>query len=202
MQFEVYGCDTETTGTNPNQNDPIEICFYQLSTDRSKTWCLKPINQNNIEPDALRINGHKMDDLLWKTSEGRVKYCKAEEVIVEMENWLAEDGVPASNRILLGHNVKFDYDMLTSLWSKCHSSETFPFDKYTIDTMGLEFALDYALGKFGEGYSLRNLSKVHKVKNEKSHTAEADTKTTVEIFRHQINRLKTLLENENPVCSK
>lgn len=191
VQYEVYATDTETSGLNPAKHEPIEISLYRLSTDECKTWCITPINPQNIDDGALRVNGHKKDDLLHRTAAGRERYRKPTEVLVEIENWVMEDGMPSENRILLGHNVFFDRDMLAALWEKCGTIGTYPFNpKYSLDTMTLEFSLDYLAGAFGEGYSLRNLAKAYKVKNEKAHTAEADTKTAVAIFRHQLERLK------------
>jgi DNA polymerase III epsilon subunit-like protein len=189
--FEVYCCDCETDGLDPVQNSPIEICFYRLATDETKTWCMKPVNTANIQTGALRVNGHKLADLLHQTPEGRARYKAAETVLPEIESWLMADGVSAEQRILLGHNVGFDIDMLTHLWKKCGSEATFPCNsKYRIDTMQMEFSMDYANNTFGEGYSLRNLAKKHGVKNDKAHTAEADVKTTVAIYRKQLAILK------------
>jgi len=190
MHFELYGCDCESTGLDPLKNEPIEITFIRLSTDECKTWCLKPLNPDNIEADALRVNGHKLDDLLHRTAEGRSRYLNPERVLVDMENWLAKDELPSDQRILLGHNVHFDREMLASLWRKCDSYDTFPLNnKYALDTMQIEFFLDHIKGEYGEGYSLRNLARNYKVKQDKAHTAEDDTKVMTEIFRHQVKRL-------------
>jgi DNA polymerase III epsilon subunit-like protein len=191
IQYEVYGCDCETHGLDPSKHEPIEISLYRLSTDECRTWCLAPVNPQNIEDRALQINGHKKDDVLHRTAAGRERYRKPADVLIEIENWVMEDGMPSENRILLGHNVFFDREMLVALWDKCGTAGTYPFNqKYSLDTMTLEFSLDYLAGTFGEGYALKNLAKTYKVKNDKSHTAESDTKTAVAIFRHQLERLK------------
>jgi DNA polymerase III epsilon subunit-like protein len=189
IKYALFGCDTETTGLD-DKCDPIEITLYRMSDSMCKTWCLKPINVDAIQPEALRINGHKIDDLLHKTAEGRARYRKPGDVLVEIENWLMDDGMPAEQRVLLGHNVGFDRDMLVGLWTKCNTIETFPLNqKYTVDTMQMEFSLDYAANTFGEGYSLRNLCKKYGVKNDRAHSAEADTKAMVAIYREQLKRL-------------
>jgi DNA polymerase III epsilon subunit-like protein len=192
MEFSLWGTDTETTGLGADC-DPIEISLYRLDTDECRTWCLKPVNVTAIQADALKINGHRREDILHLTAEGRERYRPVADVLVEIENWVMEDGVPAEQRILLGHNVHFDREMLVGAWRKSGSAGTFPFSpKYGIDTMMIEFGLDYAACMFGEGYSLRNLCKKYGVKNEKSHTAEADTRAMVGVFREQMKLLKSI----------
>ena len=192
MEISLYGVDTETTGLGADC-DPIEISLYNMTWDACKTWCLKPINVAAIQADALKINGHRREDILHLTAEGRERYREPSTVLVEIENWVMEDGVPSEQRILLGHNVFFDREMLVRTWAKCGSEGTFPFStKYGIDTMMIEFGLDYASGEFGEGYSLRNLCKKYSVRNERAHAAEADTKAMVAVFREQMKLLKTL----------
>jgi DNA polymerase III epsilon subunit-like protein len=198
LMFELYGCDTETTGIHPDIHEPIEVSFYRLSTDECRTWCLKPINIDKIEKEALKKNGHRYEDITHRTPEGRERYRKPEEVLVEIENWLMEDGMATDQRVLLGHNVRFDINMLVALWAKCGAKETYPTNqKYGIDTMGLEFSFDYAKGIFGEGYSLRNLTKKYGVKNDKAHTSEADTRATVAVYREQLKFLKGLANQPN-----
>jgi DNA polymerase III epsilon subunit-like protein len=195
MKYELYMCDTETTGLDPIQNDPIEISIYRLSTNEQKTWYLKPINMNTISADALRVNGHKIEDLKGQTKEGREKYQAPSKVLVEIENWLMEDGFPSDQKLLVGQNVPFDKAMLESLWTKCGTIGTFPFSrKYSLDTMGIELFLSLVTGEENEGYSLRNLAKKYGIKNDKAHSSESDTRTTVGVFRKQISALQSLLK--------
>lgn len=195
--FILYGCDTETTNLSPIDGEPIEISLFRLPTEEYRTWCLQPITLDKIQPEALRINGHKLEDILGRTKLGQERYRKPEEALIDIENWVAEDGMPASNRILLGHNVHFDREMLSFLWKKCNTYDTFPFnDKYALDTMQIEFFFNYINGSFMEGYSLRNLAKKYNIKQERAHSAEDDTKVMIEIFKNQ-----TKIKNENSLCS-
>lgn len=186
MKYEFYVTDVETTGLDSRQHDVIELSMLRLSTGEQKTWTLKPTNVETIDPGALRVNGHKMEDLKWLTREGREIYREASQVLVEVENWLAEDGVPATHRALLGQNISFDKDMLEQLWSKCESKDSFPFGRRYLDTMIIEIFLDYCRGEVEMGYSLGNLVKKYGVKNEKAHTAAADVKATKEVFLKQV----------------
>jgi DNA polymerase III alpha subunit (gram-positive type) len=189
-KYAFYGCDTETTGLDFTKNDIIELSIYRLSDDVQKTWFIKPFNIENIEAAALRINGHKIEDLKGETKYGRDTYLDANKAIIEIENWLAEDSKQVADRCLIGHNINFDKNMLEQLWIKCLSTDSFPFGRRALDTMQIELMMDYVADNFAEGYSLSNLSKKYNVKNEKAHSASADIKCTIEIFKKQAMLLK------------
>lgn len=193
MDYVIYVADCETTGLDPHLNDVIELSCYRLNDDVQKTWSIKPINKNNIEAGALRVNGHKMEDLCHETKFGKETYKEASSTIIDIENWIMEDGVPTENRILCGHNVAFDKAMLEQLWIKCNSKDTFPFGRRVMDTMIIEFFLDYCKEDMAQSYSLNALVKKYGVKNEKAHSAEADTKATKEVFVKQVDFFKKVL---------
>lgn len=192
--FELYLVDTETTGLDYMKNEPVEISIYKLSDDTQKTWCLKPINMDSIHPDALRVNGLKLEDLKGMTQEGRDKYKPAAKILVEIENWLMEDCVTSDDRLLVGQNIGFDKEMLLRLWEKCDTLGTFPFNKkYEFDTMQIELFLDFCKGEPPMGYSLNKLVKKYGIKNEKAHSAAEDVKATVAVFRKQIENFKKII---------
>jgi DNA polymerase III alpha subunit (gram-positive type) len=193
MDYVIYIADVETTGLDSRRYDVIELSLHRLSDGVQKTWCLKPTHPENIDPVSLRINGHKLEELRHETKAGRDRYLDPVTTIVEIENWMNEDGVPTENRVLCGQNIAFDRDMLQQLWEKCKSSDSFPFGRRSMDTMQIEFFLDWCKGSLAEGYSLANLIKKYGVKNEKAHTAEADVKATKEVFEKQVEFFKKLL---------
>lgn len=195
MNYEIYFIDTETTGLDYTVNEPVEISIFRLSNSTQKTWHLKPINFNHISSDALRVNGLKLEDLKCETKEGREKYKDPAKVLVEIENWLSEDFMTSKDRIIAGQNSIFDRLMLESLWKKCNSSDTFPLNKkYIIDTMQIEFFMDYCKGEMAEGYSLYALTKKYGIKNEKAHSAAEDTRATVGVFQKQADAFKKHLK--------
>lgn len=196
MNYSFYVTDIETTGLDSHLHDVIELSMYRLgdpSETAQKTWCFKPLNPDTIDPVSLRINGHKLDDLLWKTKEGRERYLDPNKALVDVENWMAEDGLPADRRFLVGQNVSFDKDRLEQLWIKCNTKDSFPIGRRMLDTMVLELFFDYCKGSFAEGYSLNNLVKKYGVKNEKAHTAAADVMATKLVFEKQVEFYKSLM---------
>lgn len=193
INYIFYGCDTETTGLDPVKNDIIELSLYRPD-DIQKTWLIKPTNINNIDTAALRINGHKIEDLKGETKYGRETYIEPKQAIIDIENWLFEDGIPTANRCLVGHNVNFDKNMLEQLWNKCEAADSFPFGRRCLDTMQIEIMIDYAGDTEAEGYSLKNLAKKYAVKNEKAHSAAADTKCMIDVFKKQVEYFQSLLK--------
>lgn len=191
--YKLYFVDCETDGLDSIKNSIIEVSILRMEDEEQKTWCIRPFNIDNIELGALRKNGHKIEDLKGETPYGRLTYRNPSEVIVEIENWIMMDNVPAEDRILGGHNTSFDKAFLEQLWLKCNSKDTFPFGRRYLDTMIIQLFWDYCKNEFAEGYSLANLVKRYSVKNEKSHTAASDTKATKEVFVKQIELFRKIL---------
>lgn len=192
MKFEIYFCDTETTGFNLLTHSPIEISLYRLSTNTQKTWFLKPIDYDNISIEALKVNGHKLEDLKLLTKFGKDRYQDPNKVLVEIENWLEEDMMPCESRLLVGHNIGFDKNMLEHLWIKCNAKDSFPFGRRTLDTMMIELFQDFCKDEFAEGYSLHNLCKKYSIKNAKAHSAESDTVATKDVFLKQVELFRKI----------
>lgn len=193
MDYVLYVADCETTGLDSHIHDVIELSLLRMTDGAQKTWCLKPFNPDHIEAAALRINGHKLEDLRHETREGRERYQDPNKVIIDIENWMMEDNVPTEQRVIVGQNVAFDRERFEQLWIKCNSRDSFPFGRRSMDTMMIEFFLDWCKGHMAEGYSLNNLVKKYGVKNEKAHTAEADVKATRDVFVQQVDIFKSIL---------
>jgi DNA polymerase III alpha subunit (gram-positive type) len=204
MNFSFYVTDIETTGLDSHLHDVIELSMYRLgdtSDTAQMTWCLKPMTPETAEPIALRINGHKLEDITHKTKEGRERYREASSVLVDVENWMALDGMPAEKRFLIGQNVGFDKDRLEQLWIKCNSKDSFPIGRRVMDTMIIELFFDFCKGDFAEGYSLNQIIKKYGVKNEKAHTAAADVMATKQVFEKQVEYFKRLLVDSKMITA-
>ena len=201
MSFVIYGVDTETTGVSTHKgHSPIEISLIRFASENSpeeqKTWFLQPASFENIEVAALKVNGHKLEDLKHQTEEGRKKYHKPSEVLVEIENWVTEDGLLGDQRYLVGHNVNFDANMLQYLWHTQESLDSYPFGRRVLDTMMIEFFLDWSADKVAPGYRLQDLTKKYGVTNSKAHSADADTRAMKEVFEKQRDFFKKVLAKQ------
>jgi DNA polymerase III subunit alpha, Gram-positive type len=202
-KFSLFALDTETTGLDPTKHDIIEISIYRLNDDEQRTWFMKPSNYDAIEPDALRVNGAKLEDLKHQTKEGREKYRDPAIVLPEIEGWLLEDMTSPEDKILVGQNIGFDCDFIQALWAKNNASETFPFGTRPrlLDTMQIELLLDLARGERSEYYNLGSLVEKHGVKRERAHKASNDTRMTKNVFLSQLDIVKKAFD-ENIIRRK
>lgn len=189
--FNIYILDTETTGLSTDHSI-IELSILRMNGGDQKTWLIEPLNKNNIDKDALRVNKHIEDDILHKTANGREKYIHPSIVLPEIENWLNEDGGTSDDRIMAGQNVcGFDKSMLISLWEKSNSLETFPFNKKLIlDTLIIEVFLDVIRNKREDYYSLGSLVDRYQIKKLKQHRADTDVIMTKDVLLKQLDRFK------------
>lgn len=192
FKFELYCLDSETTGLQADA-EIIELSIYRFSDDSQRTWCIRPKNINAISMDALRINGHKYDDITHKTKFGQETYIEPAKVIPSIENWFMEDGVSDGDRVLVGQNPRFDLGFLQKLWTQEGCSNTFPFGNrpFTLDTREIALFLDLIEGTRSEFYNLNSLIKRFGIKNSKAHTAAADTVATKELFLAQLNYIRS-----------
>lgn len=199
-----YVVDTETTGINSKLNDVIEIsmCRVLLQTDNKtimeqKNWLLKALNPTTIEDEALAINKHNKSDILHQTSFGKENYKEPSDVIVEIENWILDDGFSVMDRIFVGQNPDFDIEFLQELWKKLNSPTTFPFSlengNRVIDTKQIATLIDLCLGKRRLYYNLGSLAKAFKVKKGKAHSAVGDVETTVNLITKFIQPLREIM---------
>lgn len=187
-KFSIYVLDTETTGLDPQLNEIIEVSFYHINNERQETWFLKPSNYETIQTDALRINGHKMEDLKMLTPYGKETYKEPTRVISEIENWFMDDLCTGRERILVGQNPSFDQQFLQNLWQRNNGKETFPFGDrpFVLDTRQIALLLDLASGETTNYYSLGGLVEKYGVKKEKNHRSASDTRMTKDVFLKQI----------------
>jgi len=193
----LYVADTETTGTDERIHDVIELSLLRLSDNAQKTFYIQPVNWDTIEDAALRVNGHKLEDLKrgFRLEEDgtRTLYLKPMAALVEIENFLMEDLVTAMERALVGHNIGFDKAFLLELWRRCGQAETYPFGRMYLDTMQIAFFLDYVNDSIRDGgYHLGGVVKAWEVKKEKAHRADADVRMTKDVFLKMVGAAKKM----------
>jgi DNA polymerase III alpha subunit (gram-positive type) len=200
--YTIYVSDTETTGLDKDLNEIIELSMIRLVLDGSreteqKTWLMKALKPETIQEEALKINGHKREDILGLTAHGKESYIHPVELLPQIENWIAEDDVTSADRVLGGQNIGFDFDMLENTWKRHNAIDTFPFlaghKRQTVDTKQLALFIDIIAGKRRKFYNLGSLVKAYGVKKEKAHRADADTRMTAELLLKQINPFKKIV---------
>lgn len=195
-KFIIYVFDTETTGLDADKNEIIEISFYRMSDNAQKTWFLKPSNYDSIQSDALRINGHKLEDLQMLTKYGKDTYQDPAKAIVEIENWMVDDLGTSEDRVLVGQNPSFDLEFIRKLWARTGNMETFPFGNrpFLIDTRQIALYLDIVNNERSQYYNLSSLVEKYGVKKLKSHTSTTDTIMTKDLFLAQVDTVAKALK--------
>jgi len=194
-ELALYIVDCETTSIL-TQGDIIEISFYRFSTGEQKTWYMRAKNEEHINLEALRINGHKLLDITWKTNEGKKKYLEPEEALPQIENWMADDELSAMDRVLVGHNISFDERHMRELWKRCGTSDTFPFGYHSLDTKAVAIFFDWAQGLNNKMYSLGQLVKRLKITKRKSHLAEQDVLMNVDLLNYYKKEVNKILKEK------
>lgn len=193
-EYIIYVADTETTGTIFEKHEIIEISLLRFvlnskNEPEQKTWLMRATLPQNIEDQALAVNGHKREDIVGISKFGKENYLLPTDVLPQIENWIAEDDCLTSDRILAGHNIGFDFSMMEAQWNRHNAYDTFPFttgpNKQLLDTKQLALYIDVLLGKRRKFYNLGEMVKAYGLKKEKAHKADADTRMTHQLLLKQ-----------------
>lgn len=192
-KLSLYVVDTETTNLS-TKGDIVEISFLRLEDGEQRTWYLKAINEEEISEEALEVNGHKLEDITWKTKAGKEKYRLPEEVLPEIENWIYSDKRSKLDRVMVGHNIGFDYDHMFALWNKNSAEETFPFGMNTIDTKVLSLFFDWIQDDNSRRYNLGSIVKRLKIVKRKFHAAEGDVLMTADLVKYMYDFFSKLID--------
>lgn len=169
--------DTETTGTDPNKHEIIELAVIiarQIPRDgkgpsleiiEECEWKIKPTHIETAEEEALRINGYNEVDWMFA---------------VDRKKAMEEFAKKTQSCSFVSHNLVFDYAFVMKAFEETGVENRMHFAK--IDTISLAFARLYD-APLADRFSLRALCELLKVENSKAHTALADTKALVEIYK-------------------
>lgn len=209
MSYTVYFCDVESTGLFKDQHEIVEICLWREGEEESKTWHIQALKPETISEEALKVNGHKKEDILGLTQFGKETYRHPSIVLPEIEEWLMADGSSAEERILVGQNIQFDHGFMAETWKRMGCKEDFPFGywrnenenvTFTIDTIQLVRLIDMVVGKKRKFYNLGKLAKSFGVKKGQAHRADGDVLTTKNLFEKIIVPLKEVIINNFSDC--
>lgn len=207
--YIIYVGDTETTGMDETIHDVIEISLCRFSMDSpddrdQRTWYLKALNPMTIQEEALKVNGHKREDIIHFTAAGKEKYQEPSEVVLDIENWIMEDDASVIDRMLVGQNIAFDIRMLKELWKRMGASDTFPWDvdrgKRSLDTQGICNFIDLCTGRRRRYTNLGTLVKAFGIKKRQAHKAEDDVAMTTDLLVKMLEPLVVVAKEEFSEC--
>jgi len=191
-KLDLFVCDVESTGLDPVKNDIIEVSILRLVDNKQKTWYVRPASFENISMKALEVNRVKLEDLRRdpntisdvEKSLGVRAYLPIKEVLPDIENFIVEGGSSTHDRILVGHNILFDLNMLVEMWKKGDAEDSFPFVTYgnVIDTKCLAIFHDYFKDKDVTTYNLGSCVRRFGLKKRGFHEGAEDVLATRDLL--------------------
>ena len=169
--------DTETTGTNPEKHEIIELALIlakqieregkgpRIEIFGEYEWKIKPERIEDAEEEALRINGYNETDWIFSLS---------------LKSAMEDFAKKSEGCTFVSHNLTFDYNFLMKAFEKTNVENNMHYGK--LDTISIAFARLYDAPQ-ATRFSLKALAELLKVENSKAHTALADTRALVEIYK-------------------
>lgn len=173
--------DTETTGTNPDVHEIIELAVIiarqvpcegkgpKLEIIEECEWKIKPEHLERADDQALRVNGYNEVDWMFA---------------VDRKKAMEEFAKKTQSCSFVSHNLVFDYAFVSKAFEETGVESRMHYAK--IDTISLAFARLYDAPQ-ADKFSLRFLCSLLKVENAKAHTALADTRALVQVYKKLMN---------------
>ncbi len=165
--------DLETTGFDVEKQEIIEIGVVIIN-QQNGILCdileefeikIQPEHIETADAEALSINGYNEADWMFAVS-----LKQAMEMLSEK----------TKDCVMVAHNVSFDYSFLAKAFSITGVENKMFYAK--IDTISFAFAKLHKLEN-APRLNLKSLCEYFGVENDRAHTALADTRATVEVYR-------------------
>ena len=169
--------DTETTGTDPDTHEIIELAVIiarqipregkgpKLEIIEECEWKIKPEHLDIAEEEALRVNGYNEVDWMFAT---------------DLKSAMEQFAKKTQSCTFVSHNLTFDHAFVQRAFDKTGVDSLMHYAK--LDTISIAFARLYD-APAADKFSLRALCELLKVENSKAHTALADTRALVDCYR-------------------
>jgi len=165
--------DIETTGFNVETQEIIEIgCVIVKQQDgvlgdvvEEFELKIQPTKLENADPEALSINGYNEAEWLFAMTLEQAMKTFAEKT---------------KECIFVAHNAAFDWSFIAKAFATTNVENQMFYAK--IDTISFAFAKLHKDPSVTR-YSLGSLCERFGITNDRAHTALADTRATVEVYR-------------------
>ena len=173
--------DTETTGTDYKRHEVIEIgCIIvkqnkeegrgpKIEVLKEYEWKIRPERIQDADEQALRVNGYNEAEWMFAS---------------ELKAVMEEFAKATQSCTFVSHNLTFDYNFIQAAFEKSGVDSKMHYAK--LDTISIAFARLYDLPQVS-AFSLRALCELLKVENSKAHTALADTRALVSVYKKLMN---------------
>lgn len=192
LKNKILFLDAETTGLIPGYHDIIQIAGVEEENDKiidEFKYKLRPFNPENIDDEALKINGFTKDKLCFFPDPEH----GIEILILRLAPYMVGENI-----LFAGQKTFFDLFFLQALFQKSKYEECRAFNimqfshNATIDLKTLTL-LAILQGHKIKSNSLEDVCEYLGVKNEKPHDALSDLYATRECFK----KFEVVLKNEN-----
>ncbi len=173
--------DTETTGTDPNLHEIIELAVIiakqvpregrgpKLEIIEECEWKIKMERPERAEEQALRVNGYNEVDWMFA---------------IDRKKAMEEFAKKTESCSFVSHNLTFDYAFIQKAFEETQVENRMHYAK--LDTISIAFARLYDAPQ-ADRFSLKALCELLKVENSKAHTALADTRALVAVYKKMMN---------------
>jgi DNA polymerase III epsilon subunit-like protein len=188
-EFVFAFLDCEFGGLDPELHDITEVALvltdYRLAELSSGEWKIAA-RAERISDEAAAISGY--DAEAWRGAP------HVREVLTEMSAMM-----PAGKVVVpAGQNVRMDVAFLERAYRGC--GIRYPFDYHVIDLASLFYVWSLVAGEPVSSLSLRQAAiTAGLIENSVPHRAMADTRLTLETFRHYVGRLALRPPSEIPL---
>jgi DNA polymerase III epsilon subunit-like protein len=177
--FVLAFMDCEFGGLDPELHDITEVAIvvtdYRLAELVSGSWKVRA-RPERISPEGARIGGYSAE--AWRDAP------PVQQVLREITELLPAGKVA----IPAGQNVRMDVLFLERAFRGCELP--YPFDYHVIDLATLFYAWSLVAGEPASALSLRQAATTAGLLDGSvPHRAMADTRLTLDTFRHYIGRL-------------
>jgi DNA polymerase-3 subunit epsilon len=177
--FVLAFMDCEFGGLDPELHDITEVAIvvtdYRLAELASATWKIRA-RPERISPEGARIGGYSAEE--WRDAP------PVRQVLNEISALLPQGKVV----VPAGQNVRMDVLFLERAFRGCEIP--YPFDYHVIDLASVFYAWSLVAGEEVAALSLRQAATTAGLLDGSvPHRAMADTRLTLETFRHYIGRL-------------
>jgi DNA polymerase III epsilon subunit-like protein len=190
-EFAFAFLDCEFGGLDPELHDITEVALivtdYRLVELAQGEWRVNA-RPDRITKEAADIFGY--DAELW------AKAPPIRQVLQEVTDLLPKGKtiVPA------GQNVRMDVNFLERAWKSCDMP--YPFDYHVVDLATLFYSWSLVAGETIQSLSLRQAAtSAGLLDGSTPHRAMADTRLTLDTFRHYIGRLAPRDPSEVPTAN-
>jgi DNA polymerase III subunit epsilon len=172
LQQPLAFIDVETTGTDPNVHEIIEIAaiIVRLKDDTLTITDqidlkVQPKHIESADPVALRVNGYNEADWLFAVS---------------LEEAMKSFAQKVEGAVFVAHNVIFDHAFVSAAFERTGVENTMHYHK--LDTISMAFGVLHNSDDMSK-LSLRALCQHFEIENKDAHSAYADAYATYELFK-------------------